>query len=287
MVTLPIEGRWGLRALREADRSEVLRFLDDERLMNLYLISRVHDEGLRDTQFVGVRWNGDLVAVASLASNVVVAVAPSADDVTRATILTLLADHILTRGIVVRAIISEGRLVDGLWRLLERRIDPPTVVRLRQPVYALTRLAGDLPDLSRIRYSEIGDLDQLVPACAAMHREEVGIDPMVRDAAGYRERIRDLIVRQRSLVLVERGEIVFKTEFSAVTPYAVQLMGVWTAPRHRRQGKARLALREICGHLLGRGQAVTLFVNDFNTAAIDLYESLGFVRIGENRALLW
>ena len=30
-----------------------------------------------------------------------------------------------------------------------------------------------------------------------------------------------------------------------------------------------------------------MFVNDFNSPAISLYESLGFKRIGVNRALIW
>jgi predicted GNAT family acetyltransferase len=49
----------------------------------------------------------------------------------------------------------------------------------------------------------------------------------------------------------------------------------------------RASLREVCGHLFRKGKTVTLFVNDFNKPAISLYESLGFQRIGVNRALIW
>ena len=72
------------------------------------------------------------------------------------------------------------------------------------------------------------DLDALVPACAAMHAEEVGIDPMERDAAGYRERIRELVEQKRSVIRVVDGQIAAKCEYSAVTNETVQLMGVWT-----------------------------------------------------------
>jgi predicted GNAT family acetyltransferase len=120
-----------------------------------------------------------------------------------------------------------------------------------------------------------------------MHREEVGIDPLERDAAGYRERIRELIERKRSIVLVRHGRIAAKCEYSAVTPDAVQLMGVWTAPEMRRHGLSRTLLREVCGHLARKGKTVTLFVNDFNRPAVSLYESIGFQRIGVNRALIW
>jgi hypothetical protein len=165
-------------------------------------------------------------------------------------------------------------------------VAPPTVVRLAQPVYVL----NDLPrpaNLDAVRYSTPADLEQLVPACAAMHMEEVGIDPLTRDAAGYRQRIRELILRKRSLILVESGTIVSKAEYSAVTPYTVQLMGVWTHPGHRRRGYARRAMTEICGHILSQRKRPSLFVNDFNVAAVRLYESLGFRMVGTNRALIW
>jgi predicted GNAT family acetyltransferase len=95
------------------------------------------------------------------------------------------------------------------------------------------------------------------------------------------------VEKKRSVIRVEGNTIVSKCEFSATTPEAVQLMGVWTHPRHRRQGLSRELLREVCGHLFRKGKTVTLFVNDFNTPAIALYEKLGFERIGLNRALIW
>jgi predicted GNAT family acetyltransferase len=186
----------------------------------------------------------------------------------------------------VRAIISPAQLVESLWTELHTHLDPPTVVRMNQPVYAIRR-RFDFPDLTNARYAVPRDLEQLVPACAAMHREEVGIDPLLRDAAGYRERVRELIEKKRSVIRVVDGVIASKCEFSAVTTDAVQLMGVWTDPRHRRRGFSGELLREVCGHLFRRGKTVTLFVNDFNAPAIALYESMGFQRIGLNRALIW
>jgi predicted GNAT family acetyltransferase len=169
---------------------------------------------------------------------------------------------------------------------LQRRIDPPTVVRMNQPVYAI-RGRTDYPDLTVCRYSTVHDIDALVPAAAAMHKEEVGIDPLERDAAGYRDRVRELIEKKRSVVRIHERAIVSKCEYSAVTPEAVQLMGVWTHPQFRRRGFGRELLREVVGHLAREGKAVTLFVNDFNRPAMALYESLGFQRIGMNRALIW
>lgn len=287
MATLPAEGRWSLRLLSEDDFKGALEFLQRDPLINVYLISRLIDERtVAATQMVVVRYNGAIVLVASLATNIVLAGDPAfSNDITESAI-ALVADRIITRMLPVRAIISPAHLVEPLWMQLRTRLDPPTVVRMNQPIYAIQpRL--DFPDLTEARYATVRDLDPLVPACAAMHKEEVGIDPLERDAAGYRERIRELVDRKRSIIRVVDGAIASKCEFSAVTHEAVQLMGVWTHPRYRRRGLSLQTLREVCGHVFRKGKTVTLFVNDFNHPAIGLYESLGFVRIGLNRALIW
>lgn len=287
MATLPAEGRWSIRLLSEEDIQGVMTFLRRDPLVNVYLISRLIEErSIAATQMIAVRLGGQLIAVASLATNIVLAAdGAAARDVVESAI-ALIADRILTRMMPVRAIISPAELVERLWAHLRLRIDPPTVVRMTQPIYAIKRRL-EYPDLTASRYSTLRDLDALVPACAAMHREEVGIDPLDRDAAGYRERIRELIERKRSVIRVVEGRIAAKCEFSAVTDDAVQLMGVWTNPQFRRHGYAREMLREVCGHLFRKGKTVTLFVNDFNAPAIGLYEGLGFQRIGVNRALIW
>jgi predicted GNAT family acetyltransferase len=253
----------------------------------VYLISRiVEDRFAAPTQTVEVRHNRDIVLVASLATNIVLAADFALPADITETAVAVIAERIVTRMLPVRAIISPASLVEMLWNRLRTRLDPPTVVRMNQPVYAL-RGRLDFPDLHEARYSTPADLEALIPACAAMHREEVGIDPMERDAAGYRERVRELVDQKRSVIRVANNLIAAKCEYSAVTSDAVQLMGVWTNPRCRRQGHARALLREVCGHIARRGKTVTLFVNDFNLPAIGLYESMGFQRIGLNRALIW
>jgi predicted GNAT family acetyltransferase len=287
MATLPAEGRWSIRTLSEDGIEPALEFLRRDPLVNVYLIARLLEERtLAASQMIEVRFNHEIVLIASLATNIVLGTAPATARDVMESAIAVVGDRILTRMLPVRAIISPATLVEELWKHLRSRVDPPTVVRLTQPIYALRRRL-DFPDLHDSRYASLRDLDALVPACAAMHKEEVGIDPLERDAAGYRERVRELIDRKRSIIRVIDGAIVAKCEFSAVTDEAVQLMGVWTHPRYRRHGLMSASLREVCGHLFRKGKTVTLFVNDFNKPAIGLYESLGFQRIGVNRALIW
>jgi uncharacterized protein len=287
MVSLLVEGRWSLRALGEDDVKNAIAFLERDPLVNVYLISRLIEErSAAATQIYAVRHNRGIVLLASLATNIVLAADPAEREDIVDSAVAMVAERIVARMLPVRAIISPARLVEKLWDRLRTRIDPPTVVRMNQPVYAI-RKRFELPDLAHSRYATAGDLDQLVPACAAMHKEEVGIDPLERDAVGYRDRVRELVERQRAIVQIKEGFIASKCEFSAVSSEAVQLMGVWTHPQFRRRGLARTMLREVCGHLFRRGKDVTLFVNDFNLPAVALYESIGFQRIGMNRALIW
>lgn len=287
MVALPSDGKWSLRSLSEIDRPAALSFLRRDPLLNVFLIARILEDGLASgSSIVEVTRDRETICIASLGTNVVLAADRRDDPDRREMAVALIADRIVNRMIPVRAIICSADLVDALWTRLRTRIDPPSVVRMNQPIYALTK-TREAGQLRSARYATAGDLDQLVPACAAMHMEEVGINPLDRDALGYRERIRELVENRHSIVRLEGGKIAFKCEFSAVTPDAVQLMGVWTAPQYRNRGYARQTLGELCAMLIGGGRAVTLFVNDFNAPAIRLYESLGFEQIGTNRALIW
>jgi hypothetical protein len=200
MVTLPAEGRWSIKSLQDADAPAALAFLERDPLINVYLISRLlEDRSASAQQMVEVRYNGEIVLVASLATNVVLAADPETpQDITHAAI-SVVAERMLTRMMPVRAIISPAALVEALWTQVKSRLDPPTVVRMNQPIYAI-RGRLDYPDLRESVYSAMRDLDALVPACAAMHAEEVGIDPLERDAAGYRERVRELIEKKRSVI---------------------------------------------------------------------------------------
>jgi len=154
-----------------------------------------------------------------------------------------------------------------------------------QPVYVLE----DAPDPGEtgLRPATLDDLDLLVPACAAAHLEEIGIDPLVRDPEGFRWRTRAQIEEGRSWIWVEQGVIAFKAEASACTPSAVQLQQVWVDPQLRNRGYAQRAMRDLCGRLLADVPAVCLFVRPENTPAIRVYEGIGMRRTISYRSLIF
>jgi predicted GNAT family acetyltransferase len=143
------------------------------------------------------------------------------------------------------------------------------------------------PGGSDLRAAALRDYELLLPACAAAHREEIGLDPLERDPEGFRWRTRAQIEEGRSWLWVEDGTILFKAEASAWTPQAVQLQQVWTDPPARGRGFAQRGLRDLIRLLLGRVPVVTLFVRPENDAAIRLYDRVGMHRRGSYRSLIF
>ncbi len=184
-----------------------------------------------------------------------------------------------------RMVIGEEQAVSELWDAAERRMPTPREDRPGQPVYVIEEPpeAGE----SGLREATLRDLPALVPACAAAHEEEIGINPLVRDPDGFRWRTQAQIGEGRSWVWLEDGMILFKAEASAWTPSAVQLQQVWVDPVARNRGYAQRGLRDLIRRLLGQVPQVCLFVRPENAPAIRLYEAVGMRRTITYRSLIF
>jgi uncharacterized protein len=184
-----------------------------------------------------------------------------------------------------RMVIGDERCVDELWAQLAHRMPRPRDDRPGQPVYAIDEPppAGG----TGLRPAGREDFDLLVPACAAAHEEEIGIDPMARDPEGFRWRTRSQVEDGRSWVWIEEGVILFKAEASAWTPSAVQLQQVWVDPVARNRGYAQRGMRDLIRLLLDRVPTVCLFVRPENAPAIRVYEAVGMRRHGSYRSLIF
>jgi uncharacterized protein len=184
-----------------------------------------------------------------------------------------------------RMIIGDEAAVSDLWSAAVRRLPAPREDRPGQPVYVL----DEPPDgeETALREARPEDLELLLPACAATHLEELGVDPLERDPGGFRRRTLGQIHEHRSWLWAENGTILFKAEASAWTPRAVQLQQVWVDPEARNRGHAQRGLRHLCRVLLERTPAVCLFVRPENAPAIHVYEAVGMRRRGSYRSLLF
>jgi uncharacterized protein len=183
-----------------------------------------------------------------------------------------------------RMIIGEERAVGELWAAASPSLPAPREDRPGQPVYTLSE--PPQPGESGLRPATKRDLDRLLPACAAAHEEELGIDPLARDPDGFRWRTREQVEEGRSWLWLEDGVIRFKAEVSAWSPAAAQVQQVWVDPTVRGRGFASRGLRDLCRLLLRTTPVVTLFVRTDNRPAIRLYEAIGMRRTLSYRSIL-
>jgi RimJ/RimL family protein N-acetyltransferase len=183
-----------------------------------------------------------------------------------------------------RMLIGESGAVSALWAAISDRVPPPREDRQRQPVYTIS--ASPSPGETALRPATRADADRLIPACAAAHELELGVDPNGRNDEAFRWRTESQIDEGRSWLWLENNVVLFKAEASAWTPHAVQIQQVWVDPEARGHGYAGRGMRDLCRLLLRTTPTVTLFVRTDNAPAIALYESIGMAKALEYRTVL-
>jgi predicted GNAT family acetyltransferase len=142
------------------------------------------------------------------------------------------------------------------------------------------------PYVRRIRKNE---MDLIMPACVAMFTEEVGISPMAGDGGLlYQARVAELVGAGRSFARMENGKVIFKAEIGAATPRACQIQGVWVDPAYRGKGLSETGMAAVLRYALSDvAPVVSLYVNDFNTAARASYRRVGFEEVGAFMSVLF
>lgn len=173
------------------------------------------------------------------------------------------------------SIFGHQTAVDGIWEVLRYGPQPARDIRKNQPFMTITK-PSTIPADPNVRLAYITDYDAVLPASVAMFTEELGYSPLADGSSGYRLRVRELIARYHTLIETGPTGIRFKADFGIVTDDTIQIQGVWIAPDSRGQGRAAPAMAAVVNHALRRVPVVSLYVNDFNTAAIKTYQRVGF-----------
>ena len=91
--------------------------------------------------------------------------------------------------------------------------------------------------------------------------EESGVNPLLVDPVGFRQRCRRRIEERRTWVLVEQDELIFKADVISDTPEVVYLEGIYVHPEHRRQGYGSECLAQLTRTLLDHTRSVIVLVD--------------------------
>jgi len=178
------------------------------------------------------------------------------------------------------SIVGPVEEVLDLWSRVSTSWGPAREVRSNQPVLSM-RTNSSVEIDHDVRYSNLSDLEDLVPACIAMFTEEVGISPTINGGGNaYRNRISELVSSRRSFVKYLGSELVFKAEIGTVGAGVAQIQGVWVKPEHRGKGISVSAMAAVVKLVLADvAPVVSLYVNDYNEVALKTYRSVGFEQV--------
>lgn len=195
-----------------------------------------------------------------------------------------LATHVAGSPRVCTSIVGRADAVAAMWRVLEPGWGTAREIRDDQPLLALGRGEvgnGNVKAARQLRLMRPDDIERYLPAAAAMFTEELGISPFAGPAGtSYRRRVETLLAARRAFGIVDGdGRMAFKADVGALTAHTCQLQGVWVRPDLRGRGLGTAALAGVVRHALRLAPTVSLYVNDFNTAARRVYARLGMRQI--------
>ncbi|HEY5200910.1 MAG TPA: GNAT family N-acetyltransferase [Acidothermaceae bacterium] len=274
-----------VRVLDDRELDSVRDLLDRDPVANVFVSSRIESAGLDPWRLGAEVWGfvagGRLAALCYAGANLVPVGANA--DACRG-----FAEKARRQGRRCSSIVGPREQVALLWSLLEPAWGPPRDVRPHQPLMAISDAPKIAPDplVRRVRPDE---LDILYPACVAMFTEEVGISPANGDGGSlYRARVGELIGQGRAFARIEDGRVVFKAEVGAATQEACQIQGVWVDPALRGRGYANGGMAAVVAQAQESvAPVVSLYVNDYNTAARAAYTRVGFVEVGSFMSVLF
>ena len=272
------------RLLTGSDLPALRPLLDRDPVANCFVTSRVEAAGLDPWRLGAELWGygGSRLEAACFAGANLVPVgdAPAA--------LAAFADRARRQGRRCSSIVGPAPAVAALWDRLEPHWGPAREVRASQPLLSIRRPPAVCAD-PRVRRVGLAELDLLMPACVAMFTEEVGSSPLGSDnGAGYRARVRDLVLGGRAFARIEGGQVLFKAELGAVSARACQVQGVWVHPSHRGRGLGTAGTAAVVAEALRTvAPVVSLYVNDFNVPARRAYQRVGFENAGTFSSVLF
>lgn len=179
------------------------------------------------------------------------------------------------------SIVGPADQVMGLWNRICKRWGPARDVRERQ----FSMVMDSDPDVVAdplVQPAGVGDVSLVFPASVAMYIEEVGYAP-TSHGAGYAYRVARLVrsqhtfIRKAPLADGSGERVVFKADVGALAGGVAQLQGVWVAPDLRGRGIATAGVAAVVKLVRERlAPTISLYVNDYNAAAIATYTRVGF-----------
>ncbi|MFY9664693.1 MAG: GNAT family N-acetyltransferase [Candidatus Cybelea sp.] len=269
-----------IQSISRSTEGPALQYLSRAPILNVFLTHILaHDPAPPAQKNVAVVLDYDRVlGVGYFGRQIVLAAEPAA--------IAAFAEH-AKRHRNERMIVGSRDTIRAFWEAVRGWHAAPRLVRDRQFVMLLDRLRlRPYERRTTVRQARAAEWRVVADSSAQMVRQELGYDPR-RGSTEFGEAIRQMIERKLWWIGSANGRICFFCHIGPWSERTIQLQGIWTPPELRGRGLATAALAEICDHLLEVSPSLSLYVNDFNEAAIALYRRVGFEHVGDFQTLLF
>ncbi len=270
-----------IRELDSSDLTDLLSNLASDLETHLFVASRSHEVLSRksSSSILGYFEDGDLVGGVLFGPNLV----PFNLTENAATEFGKFLTQLSLR---FASIVGAKSDVEKLWKNLESALPKPRLIRETQKLFVLDEVLPQHHD-SKVRLANTSDLDAYTLASIEMFTGEVGLAP--NDLVEYRQRVRSQITSNSSYGwFAPDGRVLFKVDVGSKYNDACQLQGVWLHPDLRGKGYSAELLHMAINQIQNlHSKKITLYVNDFNLAAVSLYKRLGFVERNEFQTIFF
>jgi uncharacterized protein len=269
-----------IEPLSSATKTPALEYLARSPYLNVFLTHVLQNELPASTrQNVAVATDGaNVVGVGYFGRQFTISAEPST--------LPAFGEH-AKRHRGERMIVGSRETISAFWEAVRAWHPPPRLVRDRQLVMAIDRARLRPYDRKTIvRHARMDEWKEVAESSAEMVRHELAYDPR-RGSNDFSVGIRQMIERQLWWVGTSERRLCFFCNIGPWSAQTMQLQGIWTPPPMRGRGLATTSLAAICDRLLEVTPTLSLYVNDFNDAAIGLYRRVGFEHVGDFQTLLF
>lgn len=258
--------------LTDQDRNEVLTFLVERPIHTVCMVGFIRDNGLESElnrgTFYGCRNSeGRLEGVALIGHT---------------TLIEVRTDRALKELALVAQTRSNAHMIMGEQERIEQfwnhYADDGQEIRLicGELLFELRRAVQVREKVEGLRLATLDDLEIIAPVHAGMAEAESGVNPLIMDPVGFRQRCARRIEKGRVWVLVEDGELTFKADIQADTPEVIYLEGIYVNPTKRGQGIGLRCLGQLTQSLLSRSKSICVLVNENNEKAHAFYRLSNF-----------
>lgn len=247
-----------LQQLSEANRTEVLAFLQLRPVHTVVMTSFIQDNGIDNADNRGIFYGyrsqqGTLEGVALIGHTTLVEA--RSDD-------SLVAFALIARQSVtpIHIMMADGKTIETFWKYFAGDNQKPrlTVTEL------LFELNFPFPVQNcqwDVRLAKTDELERIAEAHAEVAFTESGVDPLLKDRAGFLKRTLSRIEKKRTFVVFANGKLVFKADIAAETSNVYYLEGIYVASEMRGQGIGASCLAKLSLELLNHKQNICLLTN--------------------------